>query len=82
MTERLLILIEFKNYRITGPLIDQIVGTSMRVEGDTPSARISCIMIFCRGYTPDAEQRRNHWKKVKQVDVIFKVVDHPGATDA
>ena len=72
---KLLIMTEFKNFTVTGPLVDQIVGSSMRAQDIFAPAQTSSIFIFCRGYTSDAEQRRKHYAKHRNLKIVFKVVE-------
>jgi len=71
---KVLILSEFKNYTVTGPLVDQIVGTNMRAQDNFGPGSPSTIFIFCRGYTADAEQRRRHHEIHRKMTVTFKVI--------
>jgi len=68
MVHRANVFVEIKDSAVSGPMVDQIVGTARRQAN--PAA---LVVIVCRGYTRDAEVRRKLWS-TPQMDVMFKVV--------
>ena len=73
---QLLIAAEFKDYKVDGPLVDQIVGSARRAGGTGRlNADIYGIMIVCRGYTSEARTRANEHQHNDGIRVSFKVVE-------
>lgn len=66
--------LEYKNYRIDGPMMDQIVGTSLRAKYRNNPAVLTDIFLFCRGYTSDARQRATEIEQELRVTITFKVI--------
>jgi hypothetical protein len=52
------IVVEFKDRKVDGPLVDQIAGTAQRVNNRFRPGWISDLFIFARGFTAGAEKRR------------------------
>ncbi len=67
---RIVQAIEFKDREVSGPLVDQIVGTSGRIEGE-----LADIFIFCRRATSEARKRARTHEKLLGIEVVFVEVD-------
>lgn len=71
-----LIAVEYKDYRVSGPLVDQIVGSAQRARGKGRlNADLYGIMITCRGYTEEAQKRAREHARNEGIRVDFKVVE-------
>jgi hypothetical protein len=51
-------VVEIKDRKVDGPLVDQIAGTTQRVNSRFRPGWISDLFIFGRGFTAGAERRR------------------------
>ncbi len=72
----LVIATEFKDYQVSGPLVDQIVGSARRASGKGRlNAKIYGIMIVCRGYTNEAQKRADEHERNEGIRVFLKVVE-------
>lgn len=65
------LLVEFKNTKVTGPMVSQIVGVERQLE----SGKTKGVIIYCRGFTKDAEARAKSIEKESGIKVDFKVVE-------
>jgi hypothetical protein len=63
---RIVQAVEFKDYEVTGPLVDQIVGTSGRIDGE-----LADIFIFCRSANAGARRRAKEHEKVLGIEIVF-----------
>jgi hypothetical protein len=68
MVHKANVLVEIKDRAVSGPMVDQIVGSARR-----QANRADLVVIVCRGYTRDAEMRRRQ-HSTEQMRVEFKVV--------
>jgi len=71
VTYRIVQSIEFKDRQVTGPMVDQIVGSSRRIGGTA----LKDVIIFCRGYNSGAAARAAQISKEQEIGVYFKVVE-------
>lgn len=70
----IVIVVEFKDYRIGGPTMDQIVGSAMRARFRNRPAELLDVIVFCRGFTLEAMQRASELEAELNVTIAFKVV--------
>lgn len=66
--------LEFKNYTISGPLMDQLVGTALRARYRTRPAILTDVIVVCRGVTSDARNRAGELEAELNLRISFKVV--------
>jgi hypothetical protein len=66
--------LEYKNYRIDGPMMDQIVGASLRAKYRSNPSVLTDIFLFCRGYTADARQRADEIEQELKLVITFKII--------
>jgi hypothetical protein len=76
-THKQKIVVEIKDRVINGPTVDQITGTAERVK--RRFILISDIIIICRGFTSDAEKRRDEVSTPER-QVSFNVVGRESPT--
>lgn len=69
-TYRMLQTAEFKDMQVTGPMVDQIMGTAKRAAGRF-EGEITDVFIFCRSTTPDARSRAKEHEKGERVEITF-----------
>lgn len=70
---RLLIVNEYKNWKIGGPMVDQVVGSARRGQRRL-GADIFGIVIWCRDYTDEAERRAAEHAEAEGIRVLLKRV--------
>ena len=73
-TSKIVLVAEFKNYRIGGEQMDKLVGTAMRVRFRSRPASLSDVILFCRGFTREAQSRARELEQELNIRISFKVV--------
>lgn len=63
---RIVQAVQFKDYEVTGPIVDQIVGNSHLINGE-----LADIFIFCRRANSGARQRAKAHEKRFGIEVVF-----------
>jgi len=72
-TYRILSSVEFKDRELTGPMVDQIVGTTRRIEGRF-NGQVKDVYIYCRGANSGARSRAKEYEKELKIKIEFLVV--------
>lgn len=67
---RILQTVEFKDREVTGPLVDQIVGTTLRA-AQRLGGEITDIFIFCRSANSGARSRANEHERDLDIEIVF-----------
>ena len=65
-THRIVQALQFKNYEVGGPAVDQIVGNSHLIEGE-----LADIFIFCRRANAGARLRAKAYEQRFGIEVVF-----------
>ena len=63
---RIIQALRFKDYEVTGPIVDQIVGNSHLIDGE-----LADVFIFCRRANSGARQRAKAYEKKFGIEVVF-----------
>ena len=67
---RILQTVEFKDREVTGPMVDQIIGTTRRAanrfDGD-----IKDVFIYCRSANAGARSRAKEHEKDLKIEIVF-----------
>ena len=71
---KVILVAEFKNYRIGGDEMDKLIGTAMRVRFRGRPASLSDVILFCRGFTREAQSRAQELEQELNIRISFKVV--------
>lgn len=66
--------LEFKNYRIGSEEMDRLVGAALRARFKVRPATLFDVILFCRGYTPQAEAAALTLSAELNLRISFKVV--------
>jgi hypothetical protein len=67
---RILHTVEFKDREVTGPMVDQIVGTTLRA-GQRFDGEIRDVFIYCRSANAGARARAKEHEKQHKIEIVF-----------
>jgi hypothetical protein len=67
---RILQTVEFKDREVTGPMVDQIVGTTLRA-GRRFEGEIRDVFIYCRRANSGARARAKEHEKQHKIEIVF-----------
>lgn len=67
---RILQTVEFKDREVTGPMVDQIVGTTFRA-GRRFDAEIRDVFIYCRTANAGARARAKEHERELKIEIVF-----------
>lgn len=66
--------LEFKNYTLSGPLMDQLVGTALRARYRMRPALLTDVIVVCRGVSSEARSRARELEAELNLRISFKVI--------